>query len=162
MEWMMKPISTTHDSAMRISTSLRESWNAPEFQLERVKAEKARRSLKEFVVQAWPVLEPSTEFIDGIHIDAICTNLQAVTEGRIGHIIINVPPGHAKSLLTESTKPRSQATKRVWEATVMPGSSSSGRRPQEAASSDLGGGGTGNRSLWTCRRCMCACRTARS
>jgi len=51
-------------------------------------------------VQAWPVLEPSTKFVDGIHIDAICAHLQAVTEGRIGHLIINVPPGHAKSLLT--------------------------------------------------------------
>jgi hypothetical protein len=62
--------------------------------------EKARRSLKAFVMQAWPVLEPSTELVEGIHIDAICCHLQAVTEGRIPHLIINVPPGHAKSLLT--------------------------------------------------------------
>jgi hypothetical protein len=40
-----------------------------------------------------------TELVDGIHIDAICCHLQAVTEGRIPHLI-NVPPGHAKSLLT--------------------------------------------------------------
>jgi predicted phage terminase large subunit-like protein len=65
-----------------------------------VKAEKARRSLKAFVIQAWPVLEPSTEFVEGIHIDAICAHLQAVTEGKISNLIINVPPGHAKSLLT--------------------------------------------------------------
>jgi predicted phage terminase large subunit-like protein len=51
-------------------------------------------------MQAWPVLEPSTELVDGLHIDAICSHLQAVTEGRISHLIINVPPGHAKSLLT--------------------------------------------------------------
>ncbi len=71
-----------------------------EFQLEQVKTERARRSFKAFVMQAWPVLEPSTEFVEGIHIDAICSHLQAVTEGRIAHLIINVPPGHAKSLLT--------------------------------------------------------------
>ena len=38
--------------------------------------------------------------MEGIHIDAICFHLQAVTEGRIPHLNINVPPGHAKSLLT--------------------------------------------------------------
>jgi predicted phage terminase large subunit-like protein len=73
-------------------------WNGPErLQLE---AEKARRQLKEFVKQAWHVPEPETPFIDGIHIDAICQHLQAVSDGRIQNLIINVPPGHAKSLLT--------------------------------------------------------------
>jgi predicted phage terminase large subunit-like protein len=62
--------------------------------------EKARRSLLEFVKQAWPVLEPSTAFVEGVHVGAICSHLQAVTQGRIPHLIINVPPGHAKSLLT--------------------------------------------------------------
>ena len=46
------------------------------------------------------MLEPDTPFVDGIHMRAICEHLQAVTEGRIGNLIINVPPGHAKSLLT--------------------------------------------------------------
>jgi predicted phage terminase large subunit-like protein len=64
-----------------------------------VKAEKARRRLYEFVVQAWHVLEPSTPFRDGLHVGAICEHVQAVTEGRLQHLIINVPPGHAKSLL---------------------------------------------------------------
>jgi hypothetical protein len=35
-----------------------------------------------------------------MHIDAICTHLQAVIEGQIQNLIINVPPSHAKSLLT--------------------------------------------------------------
>jgi hypothetical protein len=66
----------------------------------RLKAEKARRRLHEFVVQAWQVLEPETRLIEGVHLDAICEHLQAVTEGRLRNLIINVPPGHAKSLLT--------------------------------------------------------------
>jgi predicted phage terminase large subunit-like protein len=65
-----------------------------------LKAEKARRSLYEFVIQGWPILEPATTFVTGIHVEAICQHLQAATEGRIGNLIINVPPGHAKSLLT--------------------------------------------------------------
>jgi predicted phage terminase large subunit-like protein len=63
-----------------------------------LKAEKARRSLREFVEQAWPVLEPSTPFVPGIHVDAVCAHLQAITEGRLKNLIINMPPGHAKSL----------------------------------------------------------------
>ena len=51
------------------------------------------------MIDAWHVLEPNTAFVDSMHIDAICTHLQAVTEGRIAHLIVNVPPGHAKSLL---------------------------------------------------------------
>jgi predicted phage terminase large subunit-like protein len=91
---------TTHDSAMKNSISSKSSTNEPRFQLEPVRMEKARRSLKAFMMQAWPVLEPGTEFVERIHIDAICCHLQAVTEGRIQNLIINVPPGHAKSLLT--------------------------------------------------------------
>jgi predicted phage terminase large subunit-like protein len=59
----------------------------------------ARRQLHEFVLQAWHVLEPDTEFVDGVHVTAICNHLQAVAEGSIRNLIINVPPGHAKSLL---------------------------------------------------------------
>jgi predicted phage terminase large subunit-like protein len=63
-------------------------------------AELASRSLKEFVIQAWPILEPATPFVDGIHISAMCLHLQAVSKGEIANLIINVPPGHAKSLIT--------------------------------------------------------------
>lgn len=46
------------------------------------------------------MLEPETPFVDGIHARAICDHLQAVTENRIKNLVINIPPGHAKSLLT--------------------------------------------------------------
>jgi hypothetical protein len=72
----------------------------PQLPLKRLKAEKARLSFLHFVIQAWPLLEPGTAFVDGIHTVAICLHLQAVTEGRIQNLIINVPPGHTKSLLT--------------------------------------------------------------
>src|SRR5450755_657526 len=60
-------------------------------------------------MQAWPVLEPATPFRNGIHMRAICRHLPAITEGRLRHLIINVPPGHAKSLLTGVFWPA-----RVW------------------------------------------------
>jgi hypothetical protein len=62
--------------------------------------EKARRRLHEFVVQAWTILEPETPYVDGTHVRAVCDHLQAVTQGRISNLIVNIPPGHAKSLLT--------------------------------------------------------------
>jgi predicted phage terminase large subunit-like protein len=52
------------------------------------------------VRQGWHVLEPHNPFVDGLHVHAICLHLQAVSEGRIADLLINVPPGHAKSLIT--------------------------------------------------------------
>ena len=96
---MNEPLITS-DLQMKKSSSWKDFLSEPQLQLRLLTAEKARRSLKEFVRQAWPILEPNTEFVDGIHVDAICSHLQAITEGRIRNLIINVPPGHAKSLLT--------------------------------------------------------------
>ena len=76
------------------------SCSRPLLRRQQVLAEKARRRLYEFVRQAWPVVEPDSRFRDGIHVGAICEHLQALTEGRLRHLIINVPPGHAKSLLS--------------------------------------------------------------
>jgi len=58
------------------------------------------QSLAGFVREAWHVVEPSSEYIHGWHLDAICSHLQAVTDGRINRLLINVPPGTMKSLLT--------------------------------------------------------------
>lgn len=57
-------------------------------------------SLKEFVQECWPLVEPASPFIDGWHIDVICDHLQAVSFGQIPNLIINIPPRHMKSLLT--------------------------------------------------------------
>lgn len=57
------------------------------------------RTLYGFVEEAWPVLEPETPFIGGWAVRAICDHLEAVTAGRIRHLLINIPPGFAKSLI---------------------------------------------------------------
>jgi hypothetical protein len=69
------------------------------FLLSEIDAELATRSLAEFVRQAWLVIEPSTPFVPGWHIDAIIEHLEAVTYGQIRNLLINVPPRHMKSLL---------------------------------------------------------------
>ncbi len=96
----MEHPSISNNSIKQNSTNLSNFLKRPELHLRRLRAEKARRSLKEFVKQAWPILEPGTTLVEGVHLEAICMHLQAVTEGRIQNLIINVPPGHAKSLLT--------------------------------------------------------------
>jgi predicted phage terminase large subunit-like protein len=61
--------------------------------------EAARRHLRDFVWQAWAVIEPSTPFVPGWHIDAIIEHLEAITNGQIRNLLLNVPPRHMKSLL---------------------------------------------------------------
>lgn len=57
------------------------------------------RHLHEFVRGAFHIVCPGEQFIDGWHIGAVCLHLEAVVDGRIQEIIINVPPGTMKSLL---------------------------------------------------------------
>lgn len=57
-------------------------------------------SLADFVRLAWHVVEPDKPFVNGYHVDAVCEHLQAVHDGQITRLLINVPPGTSKSLLT--------------------------------------------------------------
>ena len=45
------------------------------------------------------MLEPNARYVHSWHVDAICAHLEAVTDGRIHRLLINVPPGSMKSLL---------------------------------------------------------------
>jgi predicted phage terminase large subunit-like protein len=65
-----------------------------------IERELCRRSLAEFAKRAWPILEPATELKWGWALDAICEHLEAITKGEINRLLINVPPGCMKSLLT--------------------------------------------------------------
>ena len=74
-------------------------------QLEDMEADDLERevcaeSLAVFARRAWPVLEPATPLKWGWALDAICEHLEAVTSGQIRRLLINVPPGSMKSLLT--------------------------------------------------------------
>jgi predicted phage terminase large subunit-like protein len=60
----------------------------------------ARKRLLDFVEQSWHVLEPATPFKRNWHIECIAEHLEAMTRGEIKRLIVNVPPGSMKSLLT--------------------------------------------------------------
>lgn len=57
-------------------------------------------TLSGFVREAWHVLEPSNPYIHGWHVEAIAEHLEAITNGQITRLLINIPPGTMKSLLT--------------------------------------------------------------
>lgn len=60
----------------------------------------ASKSFASFVKMAWHVLEPGAQLKWGWSLDAICDHLSAVSRGDIKRLLINVPPGCMKSLLT--------------------------------------------------------------
>lgn len=66
----------------------------------RVRAEIARRSLKEYWYQAWQVIEPGTPLVWGWALDALVEHLEAVARREIKRLVINIPPGASKSVGT--------------------------------------------------------------
>lgn len=66
-----------------------------------------------FMHEFWHVLEPGVQFKTGWAIEAMCDHLEAVTRGDITRLIINVPPGMSKSLMTAVFWP-------AWEWTTQP------------------------------------------
>lgn len=73
-----------------------------------LEAQRLKRRLSDFVKAAWHLVEPATPLVWSFHLEAICLHLQAVTEGRIRKLIINVPPRTGKSTVVSVLWP-------VWE-----------------------------------------------
>lgn len=77
--------------------------------LAQIRAEKCRRSLADFIKYGWEVLEPDTPLVWNWHINALADHMQAMFEDwikrgdddefeqRITQLLINIPPGTAKS-----------------------------------------------------------------
>jgi predicted phage terminase large subunit-like protein len=57
------------------------------------------KSLRAFNSEAWHVIEPSVEFKANWHSDAICEHLEAVSNGEIRKLLINVPYRTSKSTI---------------------------------------------------------------
>lgn len=58
----------------------------------------ASKRLSRFLRAGWHVLEPATIYRHNWHTDCISEHLEAVTDGEIKRLIINVPPGQMKAL----------------------------------------------------------------
>lgn len=82
------------------------------------KRQQARGGLFEFVKYFWPILEPKTKFVDGWAIRAICQHLEAVTDGNITRLLINVPPGFSKPVWEEELVMTSRGRVRLADIAV--------------------------------------------
>ena len=86
--------------------------------LSKVHAERDRRSLHSFLRSYWPVVEPGKAFIDNWHIGAICEHLQAVTDGQIKRLLVNVPFRTAKPVHVDEPVLTDDGYKRLGDIQV--------------------------------------------
>jgi predicted phage terminase large subunit-like protein len=70
-------------------------------------------TFRDFIEPAWQIVEPATPFVGGYHVDAIAEHLQAISDGDLRNLIINIPPRHTKSTFVGVLWP-------AWEWTVNP------------------------------------------
>lgn len=75
--------------------------------LAHIDAELARRSLAEFVKQAWCIVEPGTPLIWNWHLDVMCDALERQARGEQDYrlLLVCVPPGTMKSLIVSVFAP---------------------------------------------------------
>lgn len=62
----------------------------------------SERHLIHFIEFFWQFVEPGRTLIKGWPLDAICDHLEAVTNGQIMRLLINVPPGYMKPKVVET------------------------------------------------------------
>ena len=62
--------------------------------------EECRGDLVAFLRLFWRAVEPAVPLVEGWAMEAICDALMAVSDGHLRRLIINVPPGFSKSLIT--------------------------------------------------------------
>lgn len=67
-------------------------------------AARCERSLYDYLQAAWPYFDPAL-FVGGWHIEAICDHLEAVSQGHIKRLLINIPPRHAKTSIVSIAWP---------------------------------------------------------
>jgi len=82
---------------------------SPAIMLDFVRREKdrrlAQRSLMAFTRQSFDIIEPGQAFHDNWHLHVIAEHLEAITRGEIRNLVINIPPGCMKSILTSVAWP---------------------------------------------------------
>lgn len=65
----------------------------------------AQKDLMEFTRQSFEIIEPGQEFKDNWHLHVIAEHLMAVSSGDVRNLVINIPPGCMKSILTSVAWP---------------------------------------------------------
>lgn len=71
----------------------------PSLKTTQIEAERCKRSFHLFVTSSWQVVEQAVPFVNNWHIGLLSEYLEALYSLQIQNLIINIPPGHAKSLM---------------------------------------------------------------
>ncbi len=79
------------------------------------KAIRCKQSFAYFLRQAWPTIEPSRPLIWGLHVDACCQHLQAIADGVIHRLVVNIAPAHGKSSIFSVAFPAWVWTRNPYE-----------------------------------------------
>lgn len=74
-----------------------------------------RMAFAKFLPEAWPVIEPLNAFRANWHIDCIAEYLEAVDNGEIPRLVINIQPRSAKSSIVSVAWPVWTWTQRPWQ-----------------------------------------------
>jgi len=70
-------------------------------------------SFFDFILQAWPIIEPNP-YQHNWHVELMADALQAVHEGAVLKLLMNVPPGCTKSLITSVFWPAWRWARKPW------------------------------------------------
>jgi predicted phage terminase large subunit-like protein len=97
-----------------VPTLNRESWSDEYQTLVALNARLLEGSLRKYIEQAWPIIEPAHRFISNWHIDAISDHLEACSKGEILNLLVSMPPRHMKSLNVSVFFPTWEWTRRGW------------------------------------------------
>lgn len=97
-DWMFAPKSR---SVMSRALEMSLEILRPEADEDREEREKCEASLGYFIRAAWHTVEPEENpFTSGWHIDCLVEHYEACLKQQILGLVVNVPPSHMKSLLT--------------------------------------------------------------
>lgn len=97
-----------------------------------------RESLHCFAMKAFGIVEPGIDFENNWHVDAIAEHLEAVYDGRIKRLVINMPPRTLKSFMVA----------RAFPAWVL------GKRPEEKFIVSSYGHEVAEQNSMACRKIM--------
>lgn len=89
-------------------------------QLDEIEKVKCERDLYYFLTKAWKYLDPAA-FQGGMPIEAVAEHLEAVVDGDIRNLLINIPPRCCKSTLTSVAFPAWVWTQQLNSPTSGPG-----------------------------------------
>lgn len=86
------------------------------------KTEQFKRSFRRFWDYFWPLIEPTREQMPSVAVDGVTAALQAVADGRIKRLVVEMPPGVGKSKMGAVAFPAWMLLRTGGRARIMAGS----------------------------------------